>query len=107
MSDPERPDADAGPKEAVPKLPRGRMLSRVAAYDLFRIAMFGSLLVVVLFLRKPCGDAVGNFFNVLDAPSGGAPAEPELKYERLTPEQIRERFGGNIDGGMVRPDAAI
>jgi hypothetical protein len=91
----------------VPKLPRGPLLSKVAVYDLFRIALFASVLVAVLTLREPCSQAVGNFFNALDGPPSSPDADspdatPLPRYERLTPEQIRQRFPGPDAGAETR-----
>ena len=50
----------AGDSEPVPKLPRGKGI-RLNGPEMFRIVITGAMLVAVLVMAKPCGNAVGNF----------------------------------------------
>lgn len=82
--------------DAPPRLPRGKGLSLRSA-DLVRIAMFATLLVLVIVLGRPCAEGTATFVQSFSPPPDAA---PQIEYERLTPEQIRRRFGG------APPDAA-
>ena len=55
MSDEPRGDSDP-----VPKLPRTLGI-RLTGPEMFRIVLTTAMLVAVLVLAKPCGNAVGNF----------------------------------------------
>jgi hypothetical protein len=93
------PPDEPGEAEPTPRLPRGRFFSRIRFMDAMRIGMFATLLIVVLVLRRPCADSVATFIDAFDGPPDAAP-EVELRYERLTDEQIRERFGSaDADAG--------
>ena len=96
MSQPRDPEIEETEEEAPPRLPRGRIFGRWVMADLIRIAMYGSLLVAIIALRKPCADGTAALFESFATPpapeAGAIEPEPTLRYERLTPEQIRERF---------------
>ena len=49
-----------GDSEPVPKLPRSKGI-RLSGPEMFRIVITGAMLVAVLVMAKPCGNAVGNF----------------------------------------------
>ncbi len=51
--------------EPVPKLPRGRGL-KLTGPEIFRILITGAMLVAVLILAKPCGNAMSNFVMGFD-----------------------------------------
>jgi hypothetical protein len=93
------PDKGEGEEEqeAVPRLPRGRLLPRMAMIDLIRIGMIASLLVVVIMLRKPCADGMANLIDMFSDPDAGPPPAHELELRRLTDEEIREAFGGDVE----------
>lgn len=93
-------------------LPRGkpgRALLRVRGVDLMRIAMFATLLVMILVMRQPCADGVARFigsFDQVDAgPSQaeGVRSDPRIgEFRRLTDEEIRAIFNG--DAGSLLDD---
>ncbi len=49
----------------VPKLPRGRGL-KLSMPEIFRILLTAGMLIAVIVLAHPCGDAVGNFMSKFD-----------------------------------------
>lgn len=57
--------------EPVPKLPRGRGL-RLNGPEVFRVLITGAMLVAVLILAKPCGDAVSRFVMGMDGSGKGS-----------------------------------
>jgi hypothetical protein len=59
----------------VPKLPRGRGL-KLSMPEIFRILLTAGMLIAVLLLAHPCGDAVGNFMMKFDNGSGSTAAHP-------------------------------
>lgn len=99
-------------EEEVIVLPRGkpgRALLRVRGVDLMRIAMFATLLVMILVMRQPCADGVARFigsFDQVDAgPSQaeGVRSDPRIgEFRRLTDEEIRAIFNG--DAGSLLDD---
>jgi hypothetical protein len=95
----------SGPDEPVPRLSRGRGL-RLRTADVVRIGMFATLLVFLIVMGRPCADGVAGFvesFSPADA-APAAPAAPPIQLERLTEEQIRQRFpSGEVDAGATRP----
>lgn len=56
--------------EPVPKLPRGRGL-KLTGPEVFRILITGAMLVAVLVLAKPCGNAMSNFVMGFDNHGSG------------------------------------
>jgi len=89
--------------EPVPKLPH-KLGWRWALADIVRIVFLGALLVMVIVARKPCSDSVANFVDSFSEPDA-APAARQMKLERLTEEQIQERFGANgLDAGPGASD---
>jgi len=64
-----------GDSEPVPKLPRGKGL-RLNGPEMFRIVITGAMLVAVLVMAKPCGNAVGNFMMGFEG-SGKGSAMPK------------------------------
>lgn len=106
MAEGEKEPAEKDEQEPIPKLPRGRFFSKLTLLDLFRIGLFAILLVAVLMMRKPCADGVANLFDMLAGPPD---AGPELRYERLTDEELRERLGApppGRDAGAAAPGDA-
>ena len=73
MSD--EPAQPAGDSEPVPKLPRGKGI-RLNGPEMFRIVITGAMLVAVLVMAKPCGNAVGNFVMGFEG-SGKGSAMPK------------------------------
>ena len=76
----------------VPKLPRGKGI-RLAGPQVVRIGMFAALLVAVIVLARPCGDAVETYFQTLeetvpDAAPAPKPKQPDPfdgKYHEIKP----------------------
>jgi len=62
--------------EPVPKLPRGRGL-KLTGPEVFRILITGAMLVAVLVLAKPCGNAMSNFVMGFDNGSNKGSAMPK------------------------------
>lgn len=73
MSD--EPAKPTGDSEPVPKLPRGKGI-RLNGPEMFRIVITGAMLVAVLVMAKPCGNAVGNFVMGFEG-SGKGSAMPK------------------------------
>jgi len=81
-----------GDDDDVPRLPRGRGI-RMRSGDAVRIGLFGTLLVMLLALGRPCASGVAGFVDSFSPPPDAAPPAAEgMQLERLTDEQIRERF---------------
>ncbi len=59
--------------------------------------MIAGLLVMVLIMRKPCGEAIGKFVGQLDAPDAGAEAPKLPKY--MTEEEFRKQLDRARDAG--------
>lgn len=74
----------------VPRLPRGRGI-RLAGPQMVRIVMFAALLVAIIVLARPCGEAVERYFQTFDPPAlDAAPAKKqpdpyEGKYHEIQP----------------------
>lgn len=100
--DPDGPDYRVDP---VPKVPRG-IGWRWAFSDVIRIVFLAGLLAAVLIARNPCSSSVATFvdtFDEIDGPgdhdTGPAADDPRgMKLERLTEEQIRQRFQAGDPG---------
>jgi hypothetical protein len=60
--------------EPVPKLPRGRGF-RLSGPEMFRILLTGAMLVAVLILARPCGNAVSGFLMKFDNKGSGSAAQ--------------------------------
>lgn len=87
------------PDEPVPRLSRGRGL-RLRTSDLVRIGLFVTLLIFVVVMGRPCADGVAGFVESFSPPPDAAPAAAPIQLERLTEEQIRQRFpSGESDAG--------
>ncbi len=103
----EKPASEpAGDSEPVPKLPRNRGI-RLTGPEMFRIVITGAMLVTVLILAKPCGNAVSNFVmgfegknkgsampkpGNVDLPSGlpGSAGDYVELHAGMTDEQIQQ-----------------
>jgi hypothetical protein len=89
----------------VPKLPRGRGI-KLSTPEIFRILVTAGMLVAVLLLARPCGNAVGNFVKRFDNGSGsgsstgargsGSSAEP-THYVQLKPGMTEEETKAAIE----------
>jgi hypothetical protein len=81
----------------VPRLPRGRGI-RLAGPQMVRIVMFAALLVAIIVLARPCGDAVETYFESLDppaldaAPAPKAPDPYEGKYHEIKPGMTEQEI---------------
>lgn len=104
-------EADPVPRVPRPKgwgFPRGQVI---------RIAMFASLLVGVIMLRKPCSDGVGSFVDSFEAPIDAAPASSsprggeKVDYVRINadddPDTVKRKIdrirGVTGDAGAAEP----
>jgi hypothetical protein len=106
---PKLPDEPAADDAPVPRLPRGRGFA-LSTPALIRIAMFATLLVAVIVMRRPCADNVAGFVNSFDTPDAGAakhPAQSEIDLGDLKPlppgsteDDIRRAMGQGLDGGV-------
>ena len=70
--------ADA--EEPVPKLPRGKGI-KLSGPEMVRIAITAGLLVAILVLAKPCGNAVSGFLQRFD---NGSASKQMPKPETVT-----------------------
>lgn len=70
MSD-EHASKPGGDSEPVPKLPRNRGI-RLTGPEVFRVVITGAMLVTVLILAKPCGNAVSNFVMGFEGKNKGS-----------------------------------
>ena len=93
--------------EETPKLPRGKWFGNVRAIEIIRIGMVATVLVVVIVLGRPCADGVARFVESYAPPPDAGAAQPAMKYERLTEEEIKKRFpgGDEIDQDKKAPPA--
>lgn len=91
--------------EPVPRLSRGRGL-RLRTGDVVRIGLFGTLLVFVVVMGRPCADGMAGFVESFSPPPDAAPAAAPLQLERLTEDEIRRRFPGDPDAGPTGRDGA-
>ena len=90
--------------DEVPKLPRGRGI-KLSTPEIFRIVLTAGMLVAVLLLAHPCGNAVGSFVMRFNNGSGsgsagvrgsGSSAEP-THYVRLKPGMTEEETKAAIE----------
>ncbi|NVB84883.1 MAG: hypothetical protein HOV81_41315 [Kofleriaceae bacterium] len=110
----------AGDDEPVPKLPRGRGM-KFSGPQIARIAMTLVTLVGVMFLAKPCANAVSNFVMSYEQGSGSAMPKPGNvdmpvgtgQYEQLKPgmseaeiKAAMERAKAKQRGGAVEQGSA-
>jgi hypothetical protein len=127
MAEPSEPAAPTEPRddEPVPRLPRGRGL-KLSVPEIFRILLTFGMLVAILVLAKPCGDAVSTFVMRCDHKAGSATPKPgqidvpaaapqlgsDTQYVRLRPgmtddevraaiEQARQKQVGSAVGSGV------
>jgi hypothetical protein len=61
--------------DVVPKLPRGKGL-RLSAGHLLKLGMTAGVLVMLVFMRRPCADNVANVVIDLDQPGSAARSMP-------------------------------
>lgn len=82
----------------VPKLPRGKGMS-LTGPAIFRILVFGSLLVAVIVLQGPCAESIGRFFGSFDPPPADAGVEEQ------TPDPYADdyvRIGSDASEAEIR-----
>jgi hypothetical protein len=93
---------------SIPRQPRRRIFARGS---LFRIAMFATLLVGVLSLRKPCSQGIGTFvesFEIDAGPNAPAPddAGPARQFVHISGDMSEEEINARLrSAGIVVPDA--
>lgn len=84
----------------VPRLPRGKGI-RLAGPQMVRIVMVAALLIAVIVLQRPCGEAIDNFFQSFDPPAQDAapvkeapkPPDPyEGKYHEIKPGMTEQEI---------------
>src|SRR5437763_16912908 len=80
------------PDEPVPKIPYARGL-RLPRPELFRIGMFGTLLIAVIVLAKPCSDSVSKFVTSFDSGSNAGSQMP--KPGTVVEPQNLQHYGSN------------
>lgn len=93
-----------GEEEEIPKLPRGRGF-KLSGPEIFRILITLGLLIAIVVLAKPCGDAVSHFVmrfdngsagsampkpGALDVPGGSAGSDAYIHFKGMTDDQIKE-----------------
>lgn len=66
----------AGEDEPVPKLPRGKGI-RLTGPEIVRVVMTAAMLIAIIVLAKPCGDAVSRFVMRFDNGSGAGSQMPK------------------------------
>lgn len=123
-ADDEHPDEPARPadgpadppdQEPVPRLPRGSGF-KLSTAEIIRIAMFATLLVAVIALRKPCSEGMAGFVDSFSPPDAGMveapPAGEVIDLRDQTDEELRReieriRKGEGLDAGVraVEPPA--
>lgn len=96
-------DSGAGQApEVIPKLPRGRSI-RLSGREIIRILMFGTMLVALVVLQKPCADGVAHFVGAFaPPPDAGPPPLPKgtrMDLRRLSDDEIRHYFPTTADAG--------
>ena len=64
------------PEEPVPKLPRGRGI-KLTGPEVVRVVMTLAMLVAIIVLAKPCGDAVSRFVMRFDNGSSAGSQMPK------------------------------
>jgi hypothetical protein len=70
-------------EEPVPKLPRGRGI-KLSGPEIVRICITAALLVAIIVLAEPCGNAVSNFMMRFD---NGSASKKMPKPETVTSPQ--------------------
>lgn len=93
------------PDPDVPRLPRGRGV-KVGPAHIFRILMVAGMLVMILVMRRPCADAIGNFVAQFDTPDAGV-TEPKAKDpyagKYMSEEEFRKTLDQARDAGPSTP----
>ncbi|HLU67782.1 MAG TPA: hypothetical protein VKZ63_15970 [Kofleriaceae bacterium] len=89
----------------VPRLPRGRWFGGIRSIELIRIGFVATALVILIVLGRPCADGMARFVESFAPPPDAGPEAParSLHLERLTEEEIRQRFPGG-DEEPASPD---
>ena len=84
--------------DEVPKLPRGKGI-RLSGPEIVRICITAALLVAIIVLAKPCGNAVGNFIQRFDngSGSGSATVTKQPKGELLRGDMTDEERKAAIE----------
>jgi hypothetical protein len=118
----EQPELPAQHAEEVPRLPRGRGI-KLSGPELFRVLLIICMLVAVLVLAKPCGDAVSKFVMGFDgsgsasgsarpkptpapAPTTGMGSGGSDQYEHLTPGMTDDEVKAAIERAKHKAGSA-
>src|SRR5689334_429047 len=98
MDEEVKSDRTPQPSEEIPRLPRGKLM-KFQLHDIIRIGIFASVLVAILFMRKPCSDGVAKFVGSFDdkqsqpAPAAQPSDKPDIQpAQHLTDDELRKRF---------------
>jgi hypothetical protein len=103
--------------EPAPKLPRRGRGLRLTGPEVFRVLITGAMLVAILVLAKPCGDAVSRFVMGMDGsgkgsaiPKPGNVDIPQLPgsagdYVELHPGMTDEQVKEAIDRAKAKSHA--
>jgi hypothetical protein len=83
--------ADA--EEPVPKLPRGKGI-KLSGPEILRIVITAGMLVAIIVLARPCGEAVSKFMTRFD---NGSASQQMPKPDKVAPQQP-------VNGVMLRGD---
>nr|HEX4315462.1 hypothetical protein [Kofleriaceae bacterium] len=87
------------PEDQVPKIPFAKGM-RLSVREMIRIVMVAAMLVVVVVMQKPCGDAVSRFVSGFDDPNADQPAVEMPKpdnLERIAPTATPEQQKAAVD----------
>jgi hypothetical protein len=103
--------------EPVPHIPRGRGL-KLSTPQLVRIALIGTMLVLVIAIRRPCSDSVSKFVTDFDnqgsartqMPRPGTVEPPSERgsagdYEQLRPGMTEAEIKAAIDRSRAKAAA--
>lgn len=108
-----------GEDDPVPKLPRGKGIS-LTGPQMFRIAVYGAMLVGIVIMARPCGESAARFMGEFDESDAGpaetaTPRGPALPpgTVRITPDMTDEErmkaigaaqdAGSALDAGGAAP----
>jgi len=88
--------------EDIPRLPRSRAI-KLSRPALFRIAFTAGMLVAIVMLARPCGDAVSGFVMKFDTKGSAgsatvaAPPAGSGNYEQLRPDMSEAEVKAAIE----------
>ena len=71
-------------EEPVPKLPRGKGI-KLSGPEILRVVITAGLLVAIIVLARPCGEAVSKFMTRFD--NNGSASAQMPKPDKVVPQQ--------------------